>query len=172
MPELAVKMILDAMAESLRKGERIEIRGFGSFGLNYRPPRTGAIPSPASRCSCRRSTSRISRRARNCASASTSRANDAHRALDRRAVLFLALLFLSLQNSGVVSSSLQLWTGSATRIVVLISFAVGVAAGLLAGALRASKLRRQVNRLTRAKGTRRRNRSDARRKNEDGRLTA
>ena len=42
--ELAVKMILDAMAESLAKGERIEIRGFGSFGLNYRPPRTGRNP--------------------------------------------------------------------------------------------------------------------------------
>ena len=34
----------DAMAESLAKGERIEIRGFGSFGLNYRPPRTGRNP--------------------------------------------------------------------------------------------------------------------------------
>ena len=42
--ELAVKMILDAMAESLAKGERIEIRGFGSFGLNYRPPRVGRNP--------------------------------------------------------------------------------------------------------------------------------
>ena len=42
--ELAVKMVLDAMAESLAKGERIEIRGFGSFGLNYRPPRTGRNP--------------------------------------------------------------------------------------------------------------------------------
>ena len=42
--ELAVKMILDAMGESLAKGERIEIRGFGSFGLNYRPPRTGRNP--------------------------------------------------------------------------------------------------------------------------------
>jgi len=57
--ELAVKMILDAMAESLAKGERIEIRGFGSFGLNYRPPRTGAIRSPASACTCRRSTSAL-----------------------------------------------------------------------------------------------------------------
>ncbi|MGN2392201.1 integration host factor subunit beta [Pelomicrobium sp. G1] len=42
--ELAVKMILDAMASSLAKGERIEIRGFGSFGLNYRPPRIGRNP--------------------------------------------------------------------------------------------------------------------------------
>ncbi len=42
--ELAVKMILDAMGKSLAQGQRIEIRGFGSFGLNYRPPRTGRNP--------------------------------------------------------------------------------------------------------------------------------
>ena len=39
--ELAVKVILDAMAKSLSQGQRIEIRGFGSFDLNYRPPRVG-----------------------------------------------------------------------------------------------------------------------------------
>ena len=42
--EYAVKMILDAMTTSLLSGHRIEIRGFGSFGLNYRPPRTGRNP--------------------------------------------------------------------------------------------------------------------------------
>ena len=42
--ELAVKTILDAMGESLSQGERIEIRGFGSFSLNYRPPRVGRNP--------------------------------------------------------------------------------------------------------------------------------
>ncbi len=42
--EFAVKTILDAMAEALARGERIEIRGFGSFGLNYRPPRLGRNP--------------------------------------------------------------------------------------------------------------------------------
>ncbi|MFH1603847.1 MAG: integration host factor subunit beta [Pseudomonadota bacterium] len=42
--EFAVKTILDAMILSLVKGQRIEIRGFGSFGLNYRPPRTGRNP--------------------------------------------------------------------------------------------------------------------------------
>lgn len=42
--ELAVKAILDAMSHSLAQGDRIEIRGFGSFGLNYRPPRTGRNP--------------------------------------------------------------------------------------------------------------------------------
>ncbi|MBX3617665.1 integration host factor subunit beta [Nitrosomonas sp.] len=42
--ELSVKTIIDAMAKSLAKGERIEIRGFGSFDLNYRPPRIGRNP--------------------------------------------------------------------------------------------------------------------------------
>ena len=42
--ELAVKTMLDAMSVSLADGDRIEIRGFGSFGLNYRPPRTGRNP--------------------------------------------------------------------------------------------------------------------------------
>ncbi len=42
--ELAVKAILEAMAKSLAEGERIEIRGFGSFSLNYRPPRIGRNP--------------------------------------------------------------------------------------------------------------------------------
>ncbi|RFC34405.1 MAG: integration host factor subunit beta [Candidatus Nitrotoga sp. LAW] len=42
--DLAVKVILDAMAETLARGGRIEIRGFGSFALNYRPPRMGRNP--------------------------------------------------------------------------------------------------------------------------------
>ena len=42
--ELAVKVILDTMAATLASGGRIEIRGFGSFALNYRPPRTGRNP--------------------------------------------------------------------------------------------------------------------------------
>ena len=33
-----------ARLSAIAKGERIEIRGFGSFGLNYRPPRTGRNP--------------------------------------------------------------------------------------------------------------------------------
>jgi nucleoid DNA-binding protein len=40
--EFAVKMILDAMTDALSRGDRIEIRGFGSFALNYRPPRVRA----------------------------------------------------------------------------------------------------------------------------------
>ena len=42
--DFAVKMILDAMSVALVKGDRIEIRGFGSFSLNYRPPRVGRNP--------------------------------------------------------------------------------------------------------------------------------
>jgi len=42
--ELAVKTIIDAMVISLVEGERIEIRGFGSFSLNFRPPRLGRNP--------------------------------------------------------------------------------------------------------------------------------
>ena len=42
--ELAVKAMLDAMADALVRGHRIEIRGFGSFSINRRPPRTGRNP--------------------------------------------------------------------------------------------------------------------------------
>ena len=42
--ELAVKKILEYMADSLAAGERIEIRGFGSFSLHYRSPRRGRNP--------------------------------------------------------------------------------------------------------------------------------
>lgn len=42
--ELAVKTILEHMAQVLASGERIEIRGFGSFSLHYRPPRVGRNP--------------------------------------------------------------------------------------------------------------------------------
>ena len=42
--ELAVKTMLDHMGNTLANGERIEIRGFGSFSLHYRPPRVGHNP--------------------------------------------------------------------------------------------------------------------------------
>lgn len=42
--ELAVKAILSYMSEVLAEGGRIEIRGFGSFSLHYRSPRTGRNP--------------------------------------------------------------------------------------------------------------------------------
>ena len=42
--ELAVKAVIEYMSQVLSEGERIEIRGFGSFSLNYRPPRVGRNP--------------------------------------------------------------------------------------------------------------------------------
>jgi len=42
--ELAVKCMIDQMGQSLATGDRIEIRGFGSFSLHYRPARIGRNP--------------------------------------------------------------------------------------------------------------------------------
>ena len=42
--ELAVKSLLEQMSNALSSGARIEIRGFGSFSLHYRPPRSGRNP--------------------------------------------------------------------------------------------------------------------------------
>ena len=42
--ELALKQILEIMSDALSAGERIEIRGFGSFSLHFRPPRQGRNP--------------------------------------------------------------------------------------------------------------------------------
>ncbi len=42
--ELAVKTILEYMSASLSTGKRIEIRGFGSFSLHFRPARSGRNP--------------------------------------------------------------------------------------------------------------------------------
>lgn len=42
--ELVVKSILDMMGAALAEGDRIEIRGFGSFSLHHRPSRTGRNP--------------------------------------------------------------------------------------------------------------------------------
>ena len=42
--DYAVKTVLDAMTQALASGQRIEIRGFGSFSLHYREPRRGRNP--------------------------------------------------------------------------------------------------------------------------------
>jgi uncharacterized integral membrane protein len=65
--------------------------------------------------------------------------------------IFVALLFLSLQNSEPAHLKFyNLWEWTAPLIfVVLIAFAIGVAAGLLAGALRTSRVKRELNRLHR-----------------------
>lgn len=47
--EYSVKILVDSMTRALAKGQRIEIRGFGSFDLNYRPPRIGRNPKTGER---------------------------------------------------------------------------------------------------------------------------
>jgi len=42
--ELAVKELLEQLSTALASGKRIEVRGFGSFSLHYRPPRVGRNP--------------------------------------------------------------------------------------------------------------------------------
>ncbi len=42
--EIGVRHVLDQMTEALAAGKRIEVRGFGSFSLHYRAPRTGRNP--------------------------------------------------------------------------------------------------------------------------------
>ena len=42
--EMAVKSVIEQMSQALAQGERIEVRGFGSFALHFRPPRTGRNP--------------------------------------------------------------------------------------------------------------------------------
>ena len=67
------------------------------------------------------------------------------------ATLFVALLFLSLQNADPVELKFYYWWSWKAPLIfiVLIAFAVGVAAGLLAGAVRSARLKREVNRLRR-----------------------
>ncbi len=47
--EAAIKEILEQMASTLQNGDRIEIRGFGSFSLHYRAPAWAATPKPGTR---------------------------------------------------------------------------------------------------------------------------
>lgn len=47
--EYSVKVLVDTMTRSLAKGQRIEIRGFGSFDLNGRPARVGRNPKTGER---------------------------------------------------------------------------------------------------------------------------
>ena len=42
--ELAVKAILESLTSALSSGERIEVRGFGSFTLHHRRARVGRNP--------------------------------------------------------------------------------------------------------------------------------
>src|SRR5688572_1578521 len=49
--EAAVNVLFDGMLEALRSGRRIEIRGFGSFGVKVRPARDGRNPKNGKRVS-------------------------------------------------------------------------------------------------------------------------
>lgn len=49
--DIAVKEILGAVAQTLVKGDRVEVRGFGSFDLIYRPPRVGRNPKSGEKVS-------------------------------------------------------------------------------------------------------------------------
>ncbi|BCK86890.1 integration host factor subunit beta [Sideroxyarcus emersonii] len=42
--ELGVRIIIEQLATTIANGNRVEVRGFGSFGLNYRKPRNGRNP--------------------------------------------------------------------------------------------------------------------------------
>ena len=94
--ELAVKMMLDHMAECLAGGGRIEVRGFGSFSLRFRRarvgrnPRTGAAVSLPARYAVNfkpgmRLRERVDRESRGPAEAQrhTGRSEDAHARSDR-----------------------------------------------------------------------------------------
>jgi len=45
----AVSVILDALSDAMARNDRIELRGFGSFANNYRPPRIGRNPRSGAR---------------------------------------------------------------------------------------------------------------------------
>lgn len=49
--DVAVKEILGAVSDTLVNGDRVEIRGFGSFSLNYRSPRIGRNPKSGEKVS-------------------------------------------------------------------------------------------------------------------------
>lgn len=65
--ELAIKTMLEQMSQCLATGDRIEIRGFGSFSLHYRAPRVGRNPKPVSPSALTASLFRISSRVKSCA---------------------------------------------------------------------------------------------------------
>ena len=49
--KITVVALLNAIGESLASGERVEIRGFGSFGIRVRPPRLGRNPKTGEKVS-------------------------------------------------------------------------------------------------------------------------
>jgi integration host factor subunit beta len=71
--EIVVNTVFESIVDTLKTGEKIELRGFGSFRIRQRDSRTGRNPKPATRWTSRRSGSPTSSPARSCASCSTSR---------------------------------------------------------------------------------------------------
>lgn len=67
--EGAIKEMLEQMATTLEGGDRIEIRGFGSFSLHYRAPRTGRNPKTGTSVELKASMYRTLSLAKNCVSA-------------------------------------------------------------------------------------------------------
>jgi integration host factor subunit beta len=47
--DASVATIIDGMTDSLANGDRVEVRGFGSFVINYRPPRIARNPKTGAR---------------------------------------------------------------------------------------------------------------------------
>ena len=70
--ELGVKAIIEQMSARPRGGDRIEIRGFGSFSLHYRAPRAWAVtPKPAMQYRCPANMFLTSSPAKHCANGLT-----------------------------------------------------------------------------------------------------
>ena len=51
--EASVKEVIDAIGQTGAQGARVEIRGFGSFSLNYRPSRVGRNPKSGAKVNVR-----------------------------------------------------------------------------------------------------------------------
>jgi integration host factor subunit beta len=47
--ELVVNTVFDSIVESLKDGDKIELRGFGSFRIRHRGPRIGRNPKTGDR---------------------------------------------------------------------------------------------------------------------------
>lgn len=66
--ELAIKTMLEQMAQALATGERIEIRGFGSFSCTTAPRASAATPRLANPSASTANSCRISSQGKSCGS--------------------------------------------------------------------------------------------------------
>lgn len=58
--DVSIKTILETIAAHLAENNRVEIRGFGSFNVQIRPPRLGRNPKTGERVRCLKNTFPIS----------------------------------------------------------------------------------------------------------------